>query len=174
LIVAHYAQSRTYDEEVLSDFDKLTEVIAAIRNFKANQEIKPSQSIDLQVHAEDPDFYRRYQPIIQQAAVVNEIASVDAITDNQQTAMVGKDQLQFQAEDAMDVEAQLKELEEEKAYNENFLAGVEKKLSNEGFINNAKPEVVEKERQKKQDAEEKIQKLKASIERLKATKSQEM
>ncbi len=174
LIVAHYAQSRTYDEKVLNDFDKLTEVIAAIRNFKANQDFKPSQSIDLQVHAEEPNFYRRYQPIIQQAAVVNEIAAVDAITDKQQTAMVGKDQLQFQAEEAVDVEAQLKELEEEKAYNENFLAGVEKKLSNEGFINNAKPEVVEKERQKKQDAEEKIRKLKASIERLKARKREEM
>ena len=45
---------------------------------------------------------------------------------------------------------------EELEYTRGFLAQVEQKLSNERFVANAKPELVEKERQKKTDAEAKI------------------
>jgi valyl-tRNA synthetase len=166
LIIARYAEAKSYDPATYQQFDHLTEVLAAVRNFKARQGLKPTEAVGLQVSAADPAFYQHYEAIIKQAAVVRELTVVDAITDTQQTVMVNKDQLQFQAEEAVDVEAQLQQLEDEKAYNENFLQSVNKKLSNEGFINNAKPEVVEKERQKKQDAEEKIRKLQASIERL--------
>jgi valyl-tRNA synthetase len=40
---------------------------------------------------------------------------------------------------------------------------VEKKLSNERFVQNAKPEVVEIERKKKADAEEKIKTIEESL-----------
>lgn len=173
LIVANYAHKQPYDEATYQQFDHLTEVLAAIRNFKASQSIKPTQPVGLQVSAADPVFYQQYEPIIKQAATVSELTVVESITDTQQTVMVNKDQLQFQAEEAVDVDAQLQQLQDEKAYNENFLQAVNKKLSNEGFINNAKPEVVEKERRKKQDAEEKIQKLQASIDRLQNLKKEQ-
>jgi valyl-tRNA synthetase len=43
---------------------------------------------------------------------------------------------------------------------------VDKKLSNERFIQNAKPEIVENERKKKADAESKIKAIKESLENL--------
>ena len=49
----------------------------------------------------------------------------------------------------------LKELE----YTKGFLATVDKKLSNEKFVANAKPEVLEKERQKQADALSKIRSI---------------
>ena len=49
---------------------------------------------------------------------------------------------------------------------ENFLASVMKKLSNEKFVANAKPEVVAIENKKKADAEEKIKLLKESLDKL--------
>ena len=53
----------------------------------------------------------------------------------------------------------LKDLE----YLKGFLVSVEKKLSNERFVQNAKPEVVEAERKKKADAEEKIRAIEDSL-----------
>ena len=44
-----------------------------------------------------------------------------------------------------------------------FLLSVEKKLSNERFIQNAKPEVVDVERKKKADAEAKIKAIEESL-----------
>jgi len=62
---------------------------------------------------------------------------------------------------------ELERLHKELEYEIGFLAIVTKKLSNENFVVNAKPEVVEAERKKKADAESKIASLKEGIEALK-------
>jgi valyl-tRNA synthetase len=61
------------------------------------------------------------------------------------------------------VEEELHKLEADLKYQEGFLAGVMKKLSNERFVQNAKPEVVAMERKKQADAESRIAALKESI-----------
>ena len=66
----------------------------------------------------------------------------------------------------VDREAELKRLNEELAYFVGFVSSVEKKLSNEKFVANAHPDVVEKERQKKADGESKIEQLQKSIAQL--------
>ena len=64
-------------------------------------------------------------------------------------------------------ESEIKKMEDEIKYLQGFLASVEKKLSNERFVANAKPEIVENERKKKTDAESKINMLNESIAALK-------
>ena len=167
LIVAEYSDPRSYDNQILTHFDKVSEVITSIRHFKSQNDIKQNEDVAIKINAEDEDFYHAYQPIIQRAAGVSDLALINTITDSQNTVLVGKDEIQFTVEESVDLETQLQQLEEEKAYNEKFLQSVMKKLNNEGFVNNAKPEVVEKERQKKRDAEEKIRKLEENIARLK-------
>ena len=54
-------------------------------------------------------------------------------------------------------------MEDEITYLEGFLKSVMKKLRNERFVQNAKPEIVENERNKQADAENKITVLKESI-----------
>jgi valyl-tRNA synthetase len=53
----------------------------------------------------------------------------------------------------------LKEL----GYLKGFLDSVNKKLGNERFVQNAKPEIVDVERRKKADAEDKIKVLEESL-----------
>ena len=48
-------------------------------------------------------------------------------------------------------------------YQEGFLKSVEKKLSNERFVQNAKAEIVDNERKKQADAVSKIASLKENI-----------
>ncbi len=68
---------------------------------------------------------------------------------------------------AIDVEAEIAKLEEELKYTEGFLNSVNKKLSNERFVNNAPEKVVAVEKAKQADAEAKIEALKASLASLK-------
>ena len=56
----------------------------------------------------------------------------------------------------LDLEAEKEKTEEEIKYLKGFLISVEKKLSNEKFVANAKPEIVENERKKMKDAQDKI------------------
>ena len=70
--------------------------------------------------------------------------------------------------DAIDVDAEIKKLSAEIEKAKKLLESSEKKLSNPQFVNNAKAEAVEKERKKKVEAEEIIEKSSAHIELLKS------
>jgi valyl-tRNA synthetase len=69
--------------------------------------------------------------------------------------------------DRVDVEEELKKLEEELKYTQGFLKSVMGKLSNERFVSGAPEAVVAKERAKQADAEAKIKVLEEQIARLK-------
>jgi valyl-tRNA synthetase len=64
----------------------------------------------------------------------------------------------------VDEAAEREKMEKEIEYLEGFMKSVDAKLSNEKFVANAKPELVEKERQKKADAAAKIEILRKSLE----------
>jgi valyl-tRNA synthetase len=70
------------------------------------------------------------------------------------------------SETAIDSTAQKEQLQKDLEYLKGFLVSVEKKLGNDRFVQNAKPEVVEVERRKKWDAEEKIRAIEEILENL--------
>ena len=67
--------------------------------------------------------------------------------------MVGIIEISIPLGNNVNVEEEIKKMEDEIKYLQGFLISVEKKLGNEKFVANAKPEVVENERKKKADAE---------------------
>ncbi len=70
-------------------------------------------------------------------------------------------------EGAVDVEAELQKLEEELKYQKGFVLSIEKKLSNERFVENAPAEVIEKERKKLQDGQQRIEAILSNMDNLK-------
>ena len=83
--------------------------------------------------------------------------------ENAVSFMNGTDELFVDIADNIDLEAEKERIEKEILYLKGFLKSVDAKLSNERFVNNAKPEVVENERNKKADAETKLESLAKSL-----------
>lgn len=81
--------------------------------------------------------------------------------------MVGTIEISIPLGNNVDVKEEIKKMEDEIKYLQGFLISVEKKLSNEKFVANAKPEIVDNERKKKADAESKIATLKENIAKMK-------
>jgi valyl-tRNA synthetase len=77
--------------------------------------------------------------------------------------VIGKDRFFIGSDQAQDDGVQREEMEKELVYLTGFLESVEKKLSNERFIQNAKPEVIENERKKQADAQMKIATLREGL-----------
>src|SRR4030095_14882086 len=77
--------------------------------------------------------------------------------------VIGKEKFYIKTEQGVQTGNQKEDLEKELQYLQGFLASVDKKLSNERFVQNAKPEVVELEKRKKADAEAKIKVLEESL-----------
>jgi len=66
----------------------------------------------------------------------------------------------------IDLEVERQKIQKEITRLEGSLAGIEKKLSNEKFVSNAAPDIVEKERAKQKDWLENIRKLKEILNNL--------
>ena len=72
----------------------------------------------------------------------------------------------FEGDLELDVEEERRKVEEELKYTQGFLFGIQKKLSNKGFVDNAPAQVVALEQKKKDDAESKIKVLEEQLTRL--------
>ena len=106
--------------------------------------------------------------------VVCKLANVANITENAakdpaaMSFLVGTTEYEVPMAASLDVDAELARLRKEHDYYTGFKASVEKKLSNERFVSNAPAAVVDTERRKLADAEQKLASIAASIAALEA------
>ena len=131
------------------------EIISSIRNIRAQKNISPKEVLTLVCPEALP-------------AVVVKLANVELAVGAEKSAgsasfIIGTTEYSVPLEKFINVDEELKKLQAELAHQEGFLRGVMGKLSNERFVQNAKPEVVELERKKKADAEKRIATLKEAI-----------
>ena len=104
--------------------------------------------------------------ILKKQVNAENVTYVNNAVANSITTVVGINKFYIETEKELDTAAQKETLRKELDYHKGFLSSVEKKLSNERFVQNAKPEVVEAERKKKNDAEEKIKALEEGLDNL--------
>ncbi len=160
IMYAPIPDAKEANEKLLADFEHLKEVVAGIRTVRQNKQIPQRESLMLNVQAAHDSYL---DPII---VKMGNISSISVIEEKDPTAagfIVGKVEYSIPLADKVNVEEELAKLNKDLEYYTKFLAGVEKKLSNEKFVANAPEAVVAVERKKKSDAEEKLATIRASI-----------
>ena len=145
--------------EILEKVEELKEVVSGIRNIRASKNIPPKEQ--LTVISPKP-----LDALVNKLANCNIQISADK-PGNAATFIVGTTEYAVPLDAFINVDEELAKLEADLQHQEGFLRGVMAKLSNERFVANAKPEIVELERKKKADAEQRIAALKANIAALK-------
>jgi valyl-tRNA synthetase len=134
-------------------------IVSEIRNIRNSKGLSPKQTLDIIINTPNASNYEIWEGIIRKSANLNQILYNQSKPVQCLTILNGTDECFIPFESQIDQAAEQKKIEEEIAYLQGFLKSVDAKLSNEKFVANAKPEVIEKERQKKADAEEKIKRL---------------
>src|SRR5690606_26354710 len=124
--------------------------------------ISPKVALPLAINAGDMN-YDRYQDSIIKLANIEELSFVNEKVTGAVSFLAGKNECFVALENNIDVDAEKDRIAKEIEYLQGFLAAVDKKLSNERFVQNAKPEIVQNEQNKKADAEAKIQILQESL-----------
>ena len=166
IMYAHMPVAEEVNEALLARFTLATEVITNIRNVRKQKNIAQKNALTLNVIA-DENYPAEYAPVI---AKMCNLESIEAITEKDPTAdafIVKTTQYFVPMGDQIDVEAEMKKLNDELTYLEGFLASVMKKLSNERFVSSAPEKVVANERAKQSDAEAKIAAIKERMAALK-------
>ncbi len=162
LIVAKYPKAVAFDEQIIKDFEIASEVISGIRTIRKDKNISFKETIHLSVVNNDA-ISDSFDTVISKMGNVETLSYVDAAVDGALSFRVKSNEYFVPMSGAIDVEAELAKLNEELKYTEGFLISVQKKLSNERFVNNAPEKVIVGERKKEADALAKIETIKASL-----------
>lgn len=153
----------TINSDILEAGELLKKVISALRDARNKNQIKPKDPIKLHIETADQVPYRNIIGILSKQANAESIDFEIAVTTNMIVVAVEKDKFFIETEKQLDTSALKAELLKDLEYQKNFRDSVMKKLSNERFVQNAKPEVVELERKKMADAEARIKNIEESL-----------
>jgi len=166
LCMKQFESIKTSDKTILQEGELLKKVISAIRDARNKNQIKPKESIKLYIQAEATDNYKAIENILSKQVNSQEINYSKENIANAIVVAVEKDKFFIETKKQVDTSALKEELLKDLGYQNNFLNSVLKKLSNERFVQNAKPEVVELERKKQADAEARIKTIEESLQNL--------
>ena len=142
---------------------RVFESIQQIRNLRNAKGLSPKEAFEIFIKAKDQSLYAPFTFLLKKLANVSAIHFVDAQPQGSTLLPVDTDELFVVLNLQVDAVAEREKMEKEIEYLEGFMKSVDAKLSNERFVANAKPELVEKERQKKADAAAKIEILRKSL-----------
>ena len=153
------------DAVLVSKVDKVKAIIAGVRAIRNSKNIAQKETLSLQVVGANP--VEEYNCVVEKMANVDGVEVVTEKGNGASSFMVDTTEFAVLLGGLIDVEAEIEIAENELTRLQGFLAGIDKKLSNERFVAGAPAAVVELERKKKADAETKIAVLQETIASLK-------
>ncbi len=162
LIVAEWPKKAEINSELISGFDFAEGVISGIRTIRKEKNIPMKETLEVSVINEEKTA-TSWDAVIQKLTNVSDISYVNEKVEGALSFRVKSNEYFIPVSGAIDIEAEIAKIQEELKYTQGFLQSVEKKLSNERFVNNAPEKVIEIERKKQADAEAKIETLEKSL-----------
>jgi valyl-tRNA synthetase len=145
--------------------DLLKQVITTIRDVRNKQQLKPKDQIDIAIETAKPFVFESIAEILGRQ-VNAKISLTNEAVAGATVVAIESDKFFVTTHQQVDSAAQKTELLKDLEYQRQFLDSVSKKLANERFVQNAKPEVVDMERKKKADAEARIRTIEESLQAL--------
>ncbi|HVG42514.1 MAG TPA: class I tRNA ligase family protein, partial [Chitinophagaceae bacterium] len=158
-----FINSKLDSATILKLGQKAKIAITAIRDIRNKSGLKLKDNIKLHIQTDAQAEYKIIESILASQLAANEIIYVSSEVADTIAVVVNKDKFYVETGKEQDTAAQKERLLKDLDYLKGFLISVDKKLSNERFVQNAKPEVVDVERRKKQDAEDKIKIIEESL-----------
>jgi valyl-tRNA synthetase len=161
-IVAKWPLATSFSSLFLEKFAIAIETVAQVRNIRNQKNIHPKEMVELLVKTSSPD--NSFDSIIQKLAGVSSVKYVNEKPSSAVGFIIKS--AEYFVPITINPEEEKARLKKELEYNQGFLQSVQKKLANEKFVANAKPELIELERRKQMDAESKIKAIEEQLSNL--------
>ncbi len=169
-IVSRYPESRAFDTALIGDISQVQDIVSSIRDTRNQNQIKPKEVLPLSIQSDEAikQLFSRsgVEPLVRKLGFLESVTMVGEGEGSGYAFIVGKSKYYLESNEEVNVEEELIKLKEELEYQIGFVASVDKKLSNQGFVSNAPAKVVEMEKKKLEDGQARIQLLTEQIQRL--------
>ncbi len=160
-------KAEPFNEKLISDFEFVQEVVAAIRNARKEKNIPQKEAMDIFfASSEWNDVLNANAPLISRICHLNAFGLKEEKPGQSFSFLVRTAEMFVLFTESFNAEEEIAKLQKDLEYNQGFLNSVRRKLSNEKFVNGAPASVVEAERKKEADALSKIQALENQIKAL--------
>ena len=154
--------ARFADEDAEKSIDVLQRAVTGMRDLRANLNIPPAQKLEAVIHC------REISAMVSLCTFEKELTSLARLSKLRILEEFEKDQsfvgnsfpefdVYVSTSGLVDVAKERERIEKKIREKEAYVAGMEKKLSNENFVRNAPSEVVEGEKQKLEEARKVLQ-----------------
>ncbi|MEJ7677192.1 MAG: class I tRNA ligase family protein [Segetibacter sp.] len=151
------------NKEILAGGELLKKVVSALRDARNKNQLKPKEAIKLHIQADNRKVYKNIESILAKQVNAESISYATDTVANATVVAVEKDKFYIESERLVDKVSLQAELLKDLEHQKEFLQNVNKKLSNERFIANAKTEIVDLEKKKQSDAEARIKTIEESL-----------
>jgi valyl-tRNA synthetase len=141
----------------------LKNLITNVRDLKVKQGLKPKDEITLYLPAGYETDLKVITSVLQKQIFAKEILFTNTQVDKALSFVYDKFQCYITFEKEIDHSQQRELMQKDMDYLKGFLLSIEKKLGNEKFVQNAKPEIIENEVKKKNDALQKLKVIEESL-----------
>ncbi|MGF2411014.1 MAG: valine--tRNA ligase [Ferruginibacter sp.] len=163
LCVKQLDSFKSADKQILVQGNLLKEVITGIRDVRNKNQIKPKEQIQLHIQTAIAATYQSIESILAKQLNAKAVFYVNDKVSNCISAVIGNDKFYIESEQPINTGSQKDDLIKDLEHQKGFLLSVEKKLGNEKFVANAKPEVLAMEQKKKADALSRIKAIEESL-----------
>jgi valyl-tRNA synthetase len=167
IIVAKWPEAKTVNDSLIKKFEYDSEIISGIRNLRKANNIAGKVKIELMSKIND-SVSEDFKSVVIKLGNLSKFENIDEKIAGAFSFMVKANEYFVPMGEDIDVEAEMKKIQEELDYSKGFLKSVAKKLSNERFVNNAPEQVVASEKKKEADAKTKIKVLEEKLQALKS------
>ena len=165
IIIAQLPASREVDEGAIAAGEMVKDLISRIRDSRAKNNISPKEAAPLFAEG-DISAYTSFHTTILKMANLSVFEVLEGEAPQSVTFLSGTRKFHLLLNRTIDATEERKKLLEQIEYQRGFLQSVEKKLGNEKFVSGAPAHVVDTEKRKKADAEEKIRILEETLSKL--------
>lgn len=161
-------QVQPSDAEDVQAFELLQNVVSSLRNIRAEMGISPKKELEVFIKTTSEQAARTLSDnrwIIEKLQTTSSISIGEQLTKPKASAsaLIAGNELYVPLADFIDVEKERERILSEITRIEGWLKGVNSKLNNPNFVNNAPEAVVQNERNKKRDGEANLEKLREQL-----------
>ncbi len=156
LCVMQFPENKNPESEILNSGETLKQLITAVRDVRNKQQLKPKEQIEIFIEEKDYSFYKVFSDILIKQVNASSFKIINENTTGCVDVVAGKNHLYINTGKDINTESSAASLTAELDHLRNFLQSVNRKLENEKFMQNAKPEVVALEQKKRSDATARI------------------
>ena len=170
-MISAYPQAQTFDDKLIERIEKAKNLVSAIREIRSSKGLKARDLLEIYIQNDDSakDLFSQegIAAMVEKMGVLEPLQWTDKEADGSMSFISDTEKYYLVLDQQIDVAEEIERIQKELDYYRGFVVSVQKKLSNERFVQGAPADVVDREKKKLADGEAKIKNLEEALTQLK-------